>query len=442
MEGGENVTLTWVGRLRTHARIPLHKNAYALMGGSVSTAVLGLVFWSLAARHYPARSVGIQATLVSGTQFLAAVAALSQNNVLLRFLPVAGAATRRLIGVAYSLSAGAGLVVALVFLGGTSVWSPALGFLRTNPVWAVVFTASTAIYVIFSIQDFALVGMRRAIWVPVENTLVSIVKIVVLVLLAGRFSGAGIFAAWNAPNAFAVAAVTFFVLGHFARTHIAATRSIASKLNARRLARYAAGDYLGGLMWRAAASVLPIIILNRLGAKSSAYFYLPWLIYGSVQFGVLAAVRSLTVEGALDRERLPLHCRRMLLQMLGMLAPLVLVLVVGGPTLLHVFGGSYATRGASLLRWLAFAIIPAMIVTLASAVARVQERPRLLFALGAAVALPTVVLSYLLVPAMGIVGVGVASLATNCFLAVLLFATLLRPFLLPIRRARPARSPS
>lgn len=431
MSGGETARPTWFSRIRTHTRIPLHKNAYALMGGSVSTAALGLVFWALAARHYPARSVGLQATMVSGTQFLAAVAGLSLNNVLLRFLPVAGVATRRLIGIAYGLSAGTGVVVALVFIIGTSLWSPDLNFLHTDPAWAVVFTVSTALYVIFSIQDFALVGMRRAVWVPVENTIVSVVKILVLVLLAGRFSGAGIFASWNAPTALAVAVVTFFILGRFSSSHIAVSSSIASTLSPRRLARYAAGDYLGALMWRGAGSVLPIIVLNRLGPKSSAYFYLPWLIFGGVQFGVLAAVRSLTVEGALDSGQLALHCRRMFLQMLGMLAPLVVILVAGGPTLLHVFGGDYATKGAALLRWLAFATIPAMIVTLASAVARVQERPRLLFALGAAVALPIVVLSYLLVPEVGIVGVGIAALATNGVLAVLLLATLLRPFLLP-----------
>jgi O-antigen/teichoic acid export membrane protein len=429
---------TLTGRIRAHASAPLHKNAYALMLGSVSTALLGLVFWSLAARHYPVESVGIQAALISAMQFLAAVSALSLNNVLLRFLPVTGPATRRLIASAYAICACTGAIVALVFAAGTGVWSPALSFLRTDPVWTLAFVASTSVYVIFSIQDFALVGMRRAVWVPVENTLVSVVKIVVLLVLAGQFSGAGIFASWSAPTAFAVAGITFFVLGRFARTHIATTTSVASRLRVRRLARYAMGDYVGALMWRAAGSLVPIIVLNRLGAAASAYFVLPWLIFSALQFGVLAATRSLTVEGAIDRDRLRLHCQRMLVQMLGMLAPIVAVLVIAGPTLLEAFGGSYAAEGGSLLRWLAFASIPAVIVTLASSVARVQERPRLLATLGAAAAFPIIALSYVLLPVVGIVGVGIAAFSTYSVLSLLLLATTLRPLLFPMRQTSAA----
>src|SRR5262245_20437706 len=84
-------------RIKAHASLPLHRNAYALMFGSFSTALLGLVFWSLAAHRYSVHSVGIQSAMVAATQFLTAISALSLNNVLLRFLPIAGNATRRLI---------------------------------------------------------------------------------------------------------------------------------------------------------------------------------------------------------------------------------------------------------------------------------------------------------------------------------------------------------
>jgi O-antigen/teichoic acid export membrane protein len=127
------------------------------------------------------------------------------------------------------------------------------------------------------------------------------------------------------------------------------------------------------------------------------------------------------------------YCQRMLMQMLAMLVPLAAVLVIAAPTLLDAFGAQYGKEGASLLRWLAVASIPAVVVTLASSVARVQERPRLLAVLGAAVAVPLIGLTYALLPELGIDGVGVAVLATNSVLAVVLLLTVLRPFLLPVR---------
>jgi O-antigen/teichoic acid export membrane protein len=362
-------------------------------------------------------------------QFLAGVSLLSLNNVLLRFLPVAGSATFRLIRSSYLVSGMTAAAVGLVFIAGTGIWSPALTFLRSEPAWLISFVVATSAYTIFALQDSVLVGMRRAIWVPVENGISSLLRVVLLLILAGSFIDAGIFASWNLPVALAVVVVTYFILGRLADDHAATTVELATPLSLRRLGRYALGDYVGALMWRAAGSLIPILVLNRLGAAENAYFFLPWVVFGAIQFAVIGSLRSLTVEAAMDQARIRSYCRRMMVQMLGMILPVVVVLALEAPRLLQLFGSDYAREGESLLRWLAFASIPAAIVTLALSIARVQERPRILALVSAGAAIPLLSLSYVLLPDFGIRAVGIAALITYASLASVLLATMLRPLL-------------
>ena len=81
----------------THLRDPMRRSAYALIVATGLTSGLGLVFWALAARWLPTATVGIGAALVSVMALLANLSTLGLRNGLIRFLPTAGSASRRLI---------------------------------------------------------------------------------------------------------------------------------------------------------------------------------------------------------------------------------------------------------------------------------------------------------------------------------------------------------
>jgi O-antigen/teichoic acid export membrane protein len=171
--------------------MPLLRNAYALMAGSALTAVLGLGYWVLAARRYPAAEVGRGAATIATMTLLSTIAVLNVPGSLTRYLPRAGRQAGRLVRSAYLLTGAIAGLASLVFLLGVGAWAPGFGFLRASPAMAAWFFAATVTWSIFTLQDCVLTGLRRAVWVPVENVAFGVAKMGLLVALAGAAPGPG-----------------------------------------------------------------------------------------------------------------------------------------------------------------------------------------------------------------------------------------------------------
>src|SRR5439155_23503867 len=118
-------------RLRSHVRVPLFWNAYALTASTIGSAALGTVFWALASRLYDAEVVGVSSAAVAALAFLTGVAVLYLDWALFRFLRRAGHATGRLIATTFVLTIFAATVASGVFLVGLNVWAADLSFLRS-----------------------------------------------------------------------------------------------------------------------------------------------------------------------------------------------------------------------------------------------------------------------------------------------------------------------
>src|SRR4051795_4893269 len=102
-------------RLLEHARVPLHRDAYALTINAGFTAATGFVYWIVAAKAYPPHAVGVNSALISSMMFLAGIAGLNLPNLLVRFLPEAGRRTGRAVAGSYAATAVLGAVSVGVF---------------------------------------------------------------------------------------------------------------------------------------------------------------------------------------------------------------------------------------------------------------------------------------------------------------------------------------
>ena len=79
-----------VQRVRALGEDPLARHGYVIGLSSLATSVLGVVFWTVAARRYDAATVGIGAALVAVLGLLGNFAQLGLVNGFNRYLPVAG----------------------------------------------------------------------------------------------------------------------------------------------------------------------------------------------------------------------------------------------------------------------------------------------------------------------------------------------------------------
>jgi O-antigen/teichoic acid export membrane protein len=410
-------------RLREHLSDPLYRTGYYLILGTGVTSLLGVGFWALAAHSYSARVVGLNAAAISAMTLVAEACTLGLSAVLVRYLPVAGGSTRRLVSRSYALTVSLALVFGLLAALSTGVWSPKLDFLGGGG-WLIGFVLATAATTIFTLQDSVLTGLRAAKWIPLENSLYAVAKLLLLAVLASTLTGSGPFVAWTAPLAFAVVIVNYLVF-----KRLIPSVSGEGSLDRGKLLSMATGNYAGKLFTLAGNLYMPILAANRVSAADAAYFFVPWMVSLAIELIALNVMTSLTVEAATDLDHLRELSRRALGQTMRLVIPVAALAAIVAPWALLIFGKEYADEGASLLRLLALGMVPNAIVTLGISVARIEHRGRVVVAVQGAHCIAVLALSALLLPSLGIDAVGYVWTASQTVLALVLCATLLRPLL-------------
>ena len=417
------MSITWFAptRIRAHLRAPVVRAGYALIASSVATSALGAVYWFVAARRFDAEAVGIGSALVAATTLLAGVANLGLKNGLIRFVPTAGEDTGRLVARSYLLSAVCAVLSGAIFLVGLNVWAPKLSFLREN-VWSVtVFVATLAAWSIFVLQDSVLVGIGRAGWVPVENIVFSLVKIVALLSLVGLSSRWSVFLSWGVPTLALIAVVNWAMVRYLLPEH-EDRRVHRSPVSFGTVMRFSLADHVASLFWLATLDGLPLLVLGRSGAASAAYYFLSAQIaYGLyVMSGCIGA--ALVAEAVREPGRLADLNRRAVVQAFGLVVPATTAVIVAAPWLLRIFGEEYALNATPLLRLLALSAVPYTGISIALSRARVRQDMRTVIGGHGAIFVLCVGFAAVFENHFGLVGVGAGMLLGQSLVAVAMLA--------------------
>jgi O-antigen/teichoic acid export membrane protein len=345
----------------------LERSSASLLANTAFTGALGALFWLVAARLFPADQIGAAVAASSLLIALAFAAQLNLATALSRFLPGAGAQQRSMVFYAYrmgSLSAVAvGGVMALIAIarGGVLVdgWSPALiaALVLSLPVW-----------VVFTLQDSVLVAVRRSEWVPIENTVASIAKLLVLPLCVGIGGGAGVLVAWTAPAIPLVLGVTVILVRRFldpGRERFTAKRSLMA---------YAVKDLPGSVMYLLSLRLVPLLVVQRIGPTAGAYIGVPWTILSVAAMVLPSLSRSLLAELSHDDVDQAVLLRRAVRLVFVVLAPCAVVGFVAAGPLLAIAGAPYEAFGQLVLAWGLLGMVPAALVECELAVLRFRNR--------------------------------------------------------------------
>jgi len=404
--------------LKRIIQTPLYANAYALVANQAISAVLGLLYWMLAARLYGVDTVGASSLAISMLLLVSGIAQLGLGDGMKRFLPRAGLQTRRLIVLSYGavIAASVLLSVSAVALRGVLNLSDVLGRGSFLAAWMVL---AAVLWAIFVLQDAVLVGLRQAKWVLIENTLYNIMKIAFLVLGARYLAKAGIVGSWFLPAPIGIALVTWLVFGVYTRAdRIELPPASGLRLTVREVAASSGGDHIGSLVAEAASRLLPLLIVTVLGTAANAYFFQAWLIKATLGLVASAMAGSFTAEAAADMPRISRHSRDILRHMAMLIIPVSLVIGVGAPLILTLFGKSYAAEGATLLRWLCLASPLLVFNNWYLAYARVVGRIQRIILVQTVGAVLLLGLSYAFLHPLGITGVGIAWILSQSATAV------------------------
>ncbi|WP_233518536.1 polysaccharide biosynthesis protein, partial [Streptomyces corynorhini] len=329
----------------------------------------------------------------------------------------AGRATGPLVWRTYAVSSLVVSVACVVFLATLDRWGPSYAPLRGLTA-GLVFTASCVAWALLTLQDGVLTGLRRAFWVPVGNAVFSIGKLLLLAAFATAMPVLGVFVSWAAAIALSVLPLGWLVFRRLIPRQAAADRD-REPPRAADIGRFLAGDSVGALFSLAMINLLPVLVAVRFDSAHNAFFYTAYTVGGTMEFMAINMASSLTAHASHSPDRLAEGVRGALRRMALLLTPVVLVLVVFAPQILAPFGADYARHGTTVLRLLAAAALPRVVVELYIGVLRVQGRTGMLAALqGTMCVLVLGSALYLLGPA-GISGAGLAVLLSMTLVALI-----------------------
>ncbi|MEU7892741.1 hypothetical protein AB0B45_07735 [Nonomuraea sp. NPDC049152] len=410
-------------KLLRDLRNPLFRNGYALMANTAITATLGMGYWLLATHFYTPEEFGRGQALITAMRLFASLTALGFVGALARYIPISGRRTGSVILRGYGMAAATGGAAAVGFLLTLPVWGDIYAVLGT-PAMSLFFLGSVLVWSVFTLQDVALTGLRKATWVPVNNLVFGLVKMGLLAVLASRLPSGGIFVSWMIPTAIALIPVNFLIFGIQVPRHIRATAETARPPRLREMGRFLAGDFPGTLSMLAIVYLVPVLVAARVGEATFGRFSMAHTLGCMIELLAMNMAVSLTVEGSFDRSMLASNARRALKRALTIIIPIIGVALLAAPLILTVFGSEFAVEGTTLLRLMALAVLPRVLIEvyLSSLRALGQARKLALVQIGLAVLVLTSIMT--LFPFLDVNAVGYGLLFSEILVALLIFRSL------------------
>jgi O-antigen/teichoic acid export membrane protein len=364
--------------LRRELSVPLFRNTYALMLNTVVNSGFGLLYWVVAARAFPAAEVGRGNALTSLMLLVSVLTQLNVGQALVRFLPRAGRSSTTLVLSAYGVAAGVGVLGASGVALFCHLVRPEGDPLHMSWGFGLWFVVSTVLWSLFALQDNVLTGMRESIWIPLENGLYGVIKLVVLVVVAQTSISDGVFTSWTLPVVALIVPVALLVFRRLLPRHVAAAGPRAEPLDRRVIGRYVAGDYTGQVFSQAGSSFLPVLVVGLLGPAAGAWFLPAQTVFVAINMLTLGITSSLVAEAARDPERAHLHARAVLRRLGVTVLPAALVLGLAAPWVLQLYGDQYRANATLLLQLFMVSILPRVVVALFMTLNRLRNRTGML----------------------------------------------------------------
>ena len=409
-------------------------STFALLISNGSGVVLGVAFWAVAARLYSKSDVGVGAAEVNAMTLLTAFALLNLGTIFPRYLFAAGSRAGTVLRSGYGASISIAFVAAVAFLLITHGHHP---YIESGLGPSVFFVGAVVLWVIFTIEDAALVGFRATFWVPVENTSFSVAKIALLPVFLVVAPRAGVFTSWVLPVVVCAGAINFYLWRRVLPAHVKASSGLGVLPERRILGTVVFGEYLGGIAFTAMAAVPALFIAATLGAQQAAYFQTPWIAGTSFDGLLFSFATSLMAEATARPSIAPATVKRTVRLALWILGPSVAIIVIGAPWFLRILGPDYAAHGTRLLQYLALALPFMAVNVLYVTYGRLARRIRRVLVVQVSISVIVLSLSAALIPTyLGITGAGVAFLIGQGVVALLLLPSVVAQY------RRPGMTPS
>ena len=381
----------------------LYRNSIYLMLSTAVMSLLGFFFWILNARLYSDEQVGIGTALISVLALITSFSTLGLGNGLIRFLPTSERKNKK-INTSLTIVILTSILISVIYLIFIETFSPKLLFVRENIIYSLIFILSAVFFSMNSISDSVFIAYRLSKFVLIRSTISSIAKLIFPILLValgvyGIFMsmGIGITISFLLGLVFLILRTNYF------------PKPIVDINIVKKMIKFSLGTYTAGLIGTLPVTVLPILIINLLGAKFSAYFYMDMMIANLLYVIPAATSQSLFAEGSYDEKELKVHLIKAIKIISIIIIPAIIVISLFGNYILLAFGKKYSSEGFVLLKFLSISGIFVSINTIGSIILSIKHKIKLLILLNLINTIIIFIISIILIKMnFGIVGIGIA----------------------------------
>lgn len=377
---------------------PLYRNSLFIMMNTGLVTLFNYLFWLLAGRVAPPEHVGLATAAISASMMIAAISRLGMDDSITRFLPQSkdrGGFVNALIAIM--------LMVTVVVLAGFMMWlphiSPALLFLKQWQ-YALLFVVLVFLTSVCNMQGTTLVASRRADLALMEFAILFLR--IPLLFATGALGLLGIFLATDITYLIMMAVGFIFLhrLGIARDLHIDVGQ-------ARKTMRYSLSNYMALILYTAPYTLIPILVVNVIGAAQQAYYYAAYSIAAFLLLVPDAIVASMFVEGSHER---PLRdtAIKSLRFALAILVPMVIATVFFGDNLLRLFSPEHPAAAYELLLMLAISSLFYAVIEVYFTMMQVRKNLVMLNLVRLSVTSLTLGVGYVLLQKLGLIGIGYA----------------------------------
>ncbi len=356
-------------KLRELYRDSLFQNSLYLMLTTAVMALFGFGFWFLCARIFTPSDIGIATTLISAMTLISYVSLLGFNSTFVRVLPTSTNRNNE-INTGLILCISSAIIFAIGYVLAVPLIAPKLGIIHEHIFYAIGFVALVALAAINLLTDSIFIAYRAAkynFWI--NGIAMSSVKLFLPFVFIG-LGAYGVFAASGiAASVAMVLSITFLILKF----------DYQPQLNIdiqtwRSVIHYSFSNYIANLLNIAPILILPLIVINHLGAAAAGYYYLAFTVANLLYAVIYSVTQSLFAEGSYADRSLTELAAKSLLAMGAVLIPGSIILFFAAPIFLNIYGASYAVEATGILQAFALAGPAVALYTIMNMFLRIKKQ--------------------------------------------------------------------
>lgn len=322
----------------------LFRNSVYLILTTISMGGFGFIFWLISTRVFSPEEIGLGTTLISTVSLISLISLFGFNSTLIRFLPNSKNRSGE-INTAFTLVTIITLISCIIYLSFLQFFTPKLLILRENNYYIIGFIIIAILSSINTLTNSIFIAYRATEYnLITDGFIVSISKLLLPVFFLSLGAYGVFFSAGIATSIGMMASIIILVY----KFNYLPKPTIESSV-IKKIFEYSYINYLGSLLSTAPSLILPIIIINKIGASESGYFFLCFMLINILYTISVSTSQSLFAEGSYGEDMLLKLLKRSVKLLFISMIPASIVLALLGPFVLSFFGESYKAGGASVI---------------------------------------------------------------------------------------------